>query len=114
MPASKLSVEVAYALPDLQVIVSLEVDAGTTALQTVELSGIRQQFCELEEAELVLGVFGRKRPAEHVLRAGDRVEIYRDLIADPKEVRRQRARLKAAQADSSVAAVPTRSESSGK
>lgn len=112
--ANKIAVEVAYALPDHQVIVSLEVEAGTTALQTVELSAIWQQFPELEDAELSLGVFGRKRPADHVLRAGDRVEIYRQLIADPKEVRRQRAKKKAAQVDSSAGESPTRSESEGK
>ena len=94
MSIKKFAVEVAYALLDHQVIVSLEVEAGTTALQAVELSAIRQQFTELENAELDLGVFGRSRPPDHVLRAGDRVEIYRDLLVDPKENRRQRAKNK--------------------
>lgn len=114
MSANKLAVEVAFALPDRQLIVPLEVDAGTTALQAVEMSGIRQQFQELGEAELELGIFSKKRPADHLLRAGDRVEIYRDLIADPKEVRRQRAKMKAAQEDSLTLAAPTKSEFSGK
>ena len=90
--STKFAVEVAYALPDHQLIVSLEVDAGTTALQAVELSGIREKFEELANAQLELGVFGRSRPADHVLRAGDRVEIYRQLLVDPKELRRQRAK----------------------
>ena len=114
MSANKIAVEVAYALPDRQMIIPLEVEAGTTALQTVEMSAIRQQFPELEDAELSLGVFSKKRAADHVLRAGDRVEIYRQLIADPKEVRRQRAKMKAAQEDSSAEDPSTRSESEGK
>ena len=112
--ANKIAVEVAYALPDRQMIISLEVEAGTTALQTVEISTIRQQFPELEDTELSLGVFGKKRPSDHVLRAGDRVEIYRTLIADPKEVRRQRAKKKAAQEVSSLDGASTRSESEGR
>ena len=112
--ANKIAVEVAYALPDRQMIISLKVEAGTTALQTVEVSAIRQQFPELEGTELSLGVFGKKRPADFVLRAGDRVEIYRQLIADPKEVRRQRAKMKAAQEVSSLDGASTRSESEGR
>jgi putative ubiquitin-RnfH superfamily antitoxin RatB of RatAB toxin-antitoxin module len=111
---SKHPVEVAYALPDRQLIMRLEVETGTTVAEAVELSQIWLQFPELEGVELTLGVFGRKRPPDYVLRSGDRVEIYRPLIADPKEVRRQRAEEKSTQDDSSVAASPTRSEASGK
>ena len=91
-------VEVAYALPDKQKIVALEVPEGTTAKQAVEMSRIAAVFPDDDIASAPLGIFGQALggkgfpPAEaYVLRAGDRVEIYRPLIADPKEVRRRRA-----------------------
>ena len=85
-----ISVEVVYALPDKQRLLSLQVPVGTTAAEAVELSGIRAVFSDLP-AQPSLGIFSRKVPPGEVLRAGDRVEIYRPLLADPKEVRRARA-----------------------
>ena len=89
-----ISVEVAYALPHKQKIIALLVEPGTTALQAVERSGIVEHFPDIEIATAKLGIFGESlgnKSATHVLRAGDRVEIYRPLVSDPKETRRKRA-----------------------
>jgi len=87
---AQIKVEVAYALPDQQHILELMVDPGTTLEQAVQQSGILEQFAEIDLSQNKLGIFGKlgKKTAE--LKAGDRVEIYRPLIADPKEVRRKR------------------------
>lgn len=89
--ADKIPVEVAYALPDKQEIVMLEVPPGTTARDAVLQSGIERLFPGLDTRESKLGIFGKGVDDGQVLRAGDRVEIYRELIADPKEVRKRRA-----------------------
>jgi len=87
-----LAVEVAYALPDAQRIVALDVPVGTTALDAVKQSGIDQYFDDLQISDdLTLGIFGKAIAVSHVLSAGERVEIYRPLKIDPKEVRKQRA-----------------------
>ncbi|MDT8388392.1 MAG: RnfH family protein [Thiogranum sp.] len=86
-----IPVEVAYARPDRQLILKLEVPVGTTVQQAVEQSTILEKFPEIDLAKAKMGIFGKlKKPTEALL-AGDRVEIYRPLIADPKEVRKQRA-----------------------
>lgn len=86
-------VEVAYALPHKQKIISLTVSEGTTVRQAVMQSGIEEHFPELDVQACALGIFGKTvpKPVERVLNSGERVEIYRPLIADPKEVRKQRA-----------------------
>jgi len=86
-----LSVEVAYATPQKQTIVRLEVPVGCTVAQAIEQSRIREQFPGLIIDADRVGVFSRKVAPEHELQEGDRVEIYRPLIADPKESRRKRA-----------------------
>lgn len=93
-----ITVEVAYALPQRQQLTTLQVAPGTTAYEAVQQSGIVQQFPEIDLENAKMGIFGQalgtkglKPPKEHVLQAGDRVEIYRPLIADPKEVRKRRA-----------------------
>jgi putative ubiquitin-RnfH superfamily antitoxin RatB of RatAB toxin-antitoxin module len=86
-----LRVEVAYALPDKQSLVALDVAAGTTAVEAAEQSGLAQQYDGLVIADAKLGIFGKVVAPTQVLREGDRVEIYRPLIADPKEVRKERA-----------------------
>jgi len=86
-----IRVEVAYARPDKQLIVPLQVAPGTSALAAVQASGIAGQFAEIDLGALKLGIFGKAVPPDTVLRAHDRVEIYRPLQADPKEVRRRRA-----------------------
>ncbi|TCP12632.1 hypothetical protein EV683_10879 [Crenobacter luteus] len=87
----RIEVEVAYARPDKQAIVKLTVAAGTSAEAAVRASRIVETFPEIDLANLSLGVFGKAVRGDAPLRAGDRVEIYRPLLADPKEVRRRRA-----------------------
>ncbi|MFT6429684.1 MAG: putative ubiquitin-RnfH superfamily antitoxin RatB of RatAB toxin-antitoxin module [Halopseudomonas sp.] len=86
-------VEVAYALPHKQKILSLSVSEGATVRQAVIQSGIDTHFPEVDVQTCAVGVFGKAvtKPEERVLNSGERIEIYRPLIADPKEIRKQRA-----------------------
>lgn len=84
-------VEVAYALPDKQAIIEVEVPVGTTVLEAAHQSGIAEKFEDIDLENAKLGIFGNLVAPTHVLHGGDRVEIYRPLIADPKEVRKARA-----------------------
>ena len=86
-----INVEVAYALPDKQVIIPVNVDAGTTIGGAIVQSGIMSEFPELDIEHSQVGIFGKVAPMTKVLADGDRVEIYRPLKADPKEIRRKRA-----------------------
>ena len=86
-----IQVEVAYALPDRQAIIPVNVAAGTTALEAARRSGVAQRFKGLNLEDSRLGIFGKLVAPDQVLQAGDRVEIYRPLKADPKEVRKARA-----------------------
>jgi putative ubiquitin-RnfH superfamily antitoxin RatB of RatAB toxin-antitoxin module len=86
-----IKVEVAYARPDEQVILELETPVGASVEQAVQQSGVLEQFPEIDLTTNKVGIFGKLTKLTNVLKAGDRVEIYRPLIADPKEVRRQRA-----------------------
>ena len=86
-----IPVEVAYALPEQQQIITLNVEEGTTLQGAIESSGILEQFPEIDLASAKTGIFGKLAKPDTVLRARDRVEIYRPLIADPKAVRKQRA-----------------------
>lgn len=90
----KYFIEVAYAMPEEQVLFALDVDQGTTAEQAVKLSGVLDKFPEIDLSNNKIGVFGKAVKPELVLRDKDRVEIYRPLIADPKESRRKRAEKK--------------------
>jgi putative ubiquitin-RnfH superfamily antitoxin RatB of RatAB toxin-antitoxin module len=87
----KIDVEVAYALPERQIILPLKVGEGTTIEQAIQLSKITEMFPEIDLDSNKIGIFGKLRKADEVLKPGDRIEIYRPLIADPKEVRRKRA-----------------------
>lgn len=89
--AEPIEVEVAYARPDKQIIIAVKTRAGTTVEEVILQSAILRQFPEIDLARNKVGVFGRLAALDTPVRAGDRVEIYRALIADPKEVRRQRA-----------------------
>lgn len=91
--AERITVEVVYGLPELQVLKVLEVPAGTTARDAARRSGLAGQFPGLDVDQAPLGIFGKleKDPDHRVLRAGERVEIYRPLLIDPKEARRLRA-----------------------
>ena len=87
----RVKVEVVHARPEKQVLLALDVAPGTTLGEAIEQSGIREAFPDLEVDPDRVGVFGRKAVLGDVLQAGDRVEIYRPLLADPKEARRKRA-----------------------
>jgi uncharacterized protein len=89
--AALIEVEVAYAKPEEQVIVIVKVPQGTTLAQAVEASGLLARFPEISHADLKLGIFGVVCKPEQTVKQGDRAEIYRALIHDPKEARRQRA-----------------------
>jgi putative ubiquitin-RnfH superfamily antitoxin RatB of RatAB toxin-antitoxin module len=89
--AEKIPVEVAYALPDRQIVLTLDVDANATIEAVIRASGILAKFPEIDLASNKVGVFGKLGTLKDTLHPGDRVEIYRPLIADPKEVRKKRA-----------------------
>jgi putative ubiquitin-RnfH superfamily antitoxin RatB of RatAB toxin-antitoxin module len=86
-----IAVEVVYALPGTQSLIALTVAPGTTARQAIEQSGILQRHPQIDPACRKIGIFGKAAKPDVVLKDGDRVEIYRPLIADPKEARRRRA-----------------------
>ncbi len=86
-----INVEVAYALPERQIILPVNVELGTTIGGAIVQSGIMIEFPELDVEHSEVGIFGKAAAMTTALADGDRVEIYRPLIADPKEVRRKRA-----------------------
>lgn len=88
-----IQIEVAYATPQLQKILSLEVAEGTTMDQAIRLSGIADWFDEINLDDYKAGIWSKaeKKPTERVLQSGDRIELYRPLLIDPKEARRNRA-----------------------
>jgi len=81
-------IEVVYATPEAQHIVELLMAPGMTAAQAVAQSGLLARCPEIDKDALVLGIFGRRIAAHEKLRAGDRVEICRPLLADPRQMRR--------------------------
>ncbi len=89
--ADTLSIEVAYALPQRQELVRLQLPEGSTVLQAIENSGITQKYPEIDLSKAKVGIYGKLTRFDTVLRDRDRIEIYRPLIADPKDVRRKRA-----------------------
>jgi putative ubiquitin-RnfH superfamily antitoxin RatB of RatAB toxin-antitoxin module len=89
--ADSIPVEVAYALPGRQLILKLDVAPDATLEQAIHASGMLEKFPEIDLGVNKVGVFGKLAKLDAVLHAGDRVEIYRPLIADPKEVRKKRA-----------------------
>lgn len=98
-----ISVEVAYATPALQKIIQISVAEGTTARQAARQSNIVEFFPEADIDNAAMGIFGKSVKAdEYEVREGDRVEIYRPLLIDPKEVRKARAaKVKADKAEAS-------------
>ncbi len=90
-----IEVVLAYAKPEQQIVLPLKVPLGTTLGQAIAISGITKRFPEIDLLKNKTGVFGRLHPLEYILRPGDRVEIYRPLVADPKEVRRAHVRREA-------------------
>lgn len=96
-----INVEVAFALPNQQRIISLQVEEGTTAYEAVVQSNIATIFPQIDPEKAPMGIFSRavKKPRDEVLREGDRVEIYRPLQIDPKEARARRAAKKDAETE---------------
>ncbi len=88
---NNITVEVAYALPHEQIIIPINVETETTAEAAIAASNIMAKFPEIDLSINKIGIFGKLTKLDTFLRHLDRVEIYRPLIADPKEVRRQRA-----------------------
>ncbi len=93
---AEIAVEVAFALPERQGVISLRVPLGATASEAVALADLPGRFPDLPPETFTsadLGIFGKRlrEPSSHRLRAGDRVELYRPLIMDPKAARRVRA-----------------------
>ena len=80
-----------YALPERQVVAAAEVEPGATVREAIEASGILREFPEIDLRRNRVGVFGRLRGLDEAVQPGDRIEIYRPLPADPKEMRRRRA-----------------------
>jgi len=89
--AEKIDVEVAYACPDEQVILPVSVNVDATLEDAIQQSGILQSYPDISLELNKVGIFGKLSKLDTRLKPGDRVEIYRPLIADPKEVRRKRA-----------------------
>lgn len=85
------TVEVVYALLHTQMIFHVEVENQTTIKQAIIKSGILNQYPEINLSENKVGIYNQIRKLDDIVNAGDRIEIYRPLIADPKEVRRKRA-----------------------
>ena len=100
----QIQVEVAYATPDQQLIIAVEVPEGCTALGAVEQSGIAERFDTINIYQDPMGIFSQPlngkvlpEPSDYILQAGDRIEIYRPLLIDPKQARLNRAKNKAMQ-----------------
>jgi len=91
---SRISVDVVYATPMRQDLVRVELDEGTSAVDALRASGLAQRHPEIESGELMLGIFGARVKPGTRLQDGDRVEIYRRLLADPKEARRAKVSAK--------------------
>lgn len=89
--ADLIQIEVCYPLATKQEVVSLKVPAGTTVQAAIEASGLLAKYPEIDLKKNKLGIWNKLAKVDAVLRDKDRVEIYRPLIADPKEVRKQRA-----------------------
>ena len=94
--AGRIKVSLSYA-PALQadsmpILRALDVEAGTTIGQAIELSGILQEAPEINLVTMPVGIYGKKKTLDTVLQPRDRIEIYRPLIADPKVARRRRAK----------------------
>lgn len=93
MSETPIAIEVVHAGLERQVILRVEVATGTTVRQALHSSGIGEAFPELDLASCAVGIFGKliNDPQLRVVEPGERIEIYRPLLADPMEVRRLRA-----------------------
>lgn len=91
MSIELVTVEVAYATPEKQLILTVQVPQGTTVAQCIERSGIEQHFADIDLNQQKVGIWNKAAKLDAAPRDGDRIEIYRPLIADPKAVRKRRA-----------------------
>lgn len=92
MNSETLAVEVAYALPTKQKLIVLQMKPGSTVRDAIEQSGILAQFQDIDlESTHKVGIWSKSCALSRALQQGDRVEIYRPLVADPKEIRKRRA-----------------------
>ena len=89
--SEKIMIEVAYALPDRQIIIPVLVTKGISVKEAIELSGVLTKFEGIDLSSNLVGIFGKLTTLDKTLRDHDRIEIYRPLSADPKEIRRKRA-----------------------
>ena len=96
---NQINIEIAYALPERYYLKSFQFDEGITVQTAIMQSGILSQFPEIDLSTNKIGVFSRPIKLTDVLKEGDRIEIYRPLLADPKEIRRKRAAEQAAAKD---------------
>lgn len=99
----KIRCEVAYARPAQQTLVALEVESGTTIAQAIQLSDLLRRFPEINLAVQAVGVFAKRRELTDKVCEGDRIEIYRPLLIDPKEARRSKAKCLARKKETSLA-----------
>ena len=99
MGPGPIAIEVAYALPERQTVLRIDVATGTTAGDAIAMSGIVTLHPELADADPRIGIFGRFVGRDHVVEDGDRIELYRPLIADPKASRHARVAKKRAVRD---------------
>ena len=88
--SEKIMIEVAYALPDKQIIISVLVTEGISVKEGIELSGVLTKFEGIDLSSNLVGIFGKLTTLDKTLKNLDRIEIYRPLAADPKEIRRKR------------------------
>ncbi|WP_067041368.1 RnfH family protein [Moritella sp. JT01] len=91
MVSTKINVDVIYALPKEQITFTVSLEQGSTAQQAIEASGILVKYPEIELNKNKLGIYSRLIKLDTVVEDGERVEIYRPLTADPKEMRKRRA-----------------------
>lgn len=90
--ADMIDIEIAYATPEKQVILVQSIKANTLPRDAVMASDMLEHFAEIDLEIIDMGVFGKAIKADYELQQGDRIELYRPLLADPKEVRKQRAK----------------------
>ncbi len=91
MSDEKIKIEMVYALPHEQTLLKLEVPANSTIADALRISGLAEKHPEIDLEKGKFGLYGKLSKTDTVLREKDRIEIYRPLLADPKEVRRKRA-----------------------
>ena len=96
---NQINIEIAYSLPERYYLKSFQFDEGITVQKAITQSGILSQFPEIDLSTNKIGIFSRPIKLTDVLKEGDRIEIYRPLLADPKEIRRKRAAEQAAAKD---------------